>query len=603
MFITAKRHEREKQELLEASNRITDAILDNSDQGLFLLDAKGRIQPRVSRSLGILFHRQDFANLTLEKLVAPLVTAKTLTIVRNHLAELFGTSPREGARPWTLPVQSALPAQTAEPAQSDLPAQPAAAAQLESSVRLESSMQLESSVQLEGSILLQGSAVTADAQRANPLGDIEVRMANRDGGFETAHLSFEFHPLDAEPRLWLVCVADITRDVQAARELEDLQNQVQTQSEILRSVLQGGGAGFAALMQRTDASMKAIQTVLKKPAREQEAFRGKLEEALDEVDRVRRDAAALKLSALERAARQFEDSLHDLRSRSTLSGSDFLPLAVKLDQLYGQFATLKSLTAGMSQAPGAPAVPSTTENGTQIIQAPKFMAQRSTAKPPPVPGTNSSAPAGSLENTLRALTEHVAEEHKKTVILDVHGLAQVPPAYQAAVKNVAIQLIRNAVMHGIEAPAAREARNKPPHGTLRLEFRSLADGAFEVLFEDDGCGLDPDRVRATAIARGVIAGEAAARLRDRETIKLIFKSGYSTLESAPGEPAHGTGLSLVRRYVHEAGGKIALASLLGHETRFKFTLPPLADTHAPTPDREANSRTAAPPHAAAQPEG
>jgi hypothetical protein len=521
MFITAKRHEREKQELLDASNRITEAILHNGDQGLFLLDARDRIQPQVSRSLGALF--QDFSNLSFEKLVAPLVTAKMLTVVRNHIAQLLGTAARENPQ----------------------------------------------------------GAHSPDELDSSPLKDLEVRLPNADGGFDSAHYSFELHRLEGEPRLWLVRVADITREVQTARELEELQTQVQTQGEILRSVLQVGGARFAALIQRTDASMKAINAVLKKPAREQDAFRGKLEEALDEVDRVRRDAAAFKLSALEWAARQFEDSLHDLRSRNTLSGSDFLPLAVKLDQLYGQFATLKSLTAASSQATaspgGAPAAPNMTENGTQIIQAPKFMAQKSATQPAPVPGTSSSAPAGSLENTLRALTEHVAEEHQKTVILDVQGLSLVPHPYQAAVKNVAIQLIRNAVMHGIETPAAREASGKPPHGTLRLEFKSMADGTFDLLFEDDGCGLDPDRVRATAIARGVIAGEGAARLRDREAIKLIFKSAYSTLESAPGEPPHGSGLSLVRRYVHEAGGKVALASLLGHETRFKVTLPPLAD--------------------------
>jgi chemotaxis protein histidine kinase CheA len=57
---------------------------------------------------------------------------------------------------------------------------------------------------------------------------------------------------------------------------------------------------------------------------------------------------------------------------------------------------------------------------------------------------------------------------------------------------------------------------------------------------------------------------------------LIFKSGYTTLASASGEAPHGTGMSLVRRYVHEAGGKIALATLLGHETRFKVTLPAVA---------------------------
>ncbi|HEX4150702.1 MAG TPA: ATP-binding protein [Steroidobacteraceae bacterium] len=529
MFISAKRHEREKQELLDASGRITDAVLGHSDQGLFLLDAKDRIQPQVSRSLSALFRRPDFANLSFEKLLAPLVTAKTLTVLRSHIARVLGSEDPE--------------------------------------------------------------------PRAEPLGNIELRLPNGDGGFDSAHYSFEFHPVAGEPPLWLVCVADVTRQVQTARELEELQSQLQTQGEILRGVLQVGGPRFAALIQRIDASMKTINAVLKKPAREQDAFRGKLEEALEEVDRVRRDAAAFKISALESAARQFEDSLHDLRSRSTLSGSDFLPLAVKLDQLYGQFAALKSLTAASSPQPGSAAggvqtQPDMTDNGTQVIQAPRFLTQRAASKSSPVPATSSSAPAGSLENTLRALTEHVAEDLKKTVVLDVHGLGLVPSAYQAAVKNVAIQLIRNAVMHGIESSSTREARGKPANGTLRLEFKGVADGSFELLFEDDGCGLDPDQVRATAIARGVIAGEGAARLRDREAIKLIFKSGYSTLESVPGEAAHGSGLSLVRRYVHEAGGKIAIASLLGHETRFKMTLPSLANSSATATSAADWSRSA-----------
>ncbi len=183
------------------------------------------------------------------------------------------------------------------------------------------------------------------------------------------------------------------------------------------------------------------------------------------------------------------------------------------------------------------------------------------------------ARAGSLESTLTALTELVAQEHRKTVTLECIGMQSVPARYQATIKNVAIQLIRNAVMHGIESTAVRRGAGKPAHGTVQLEFKALPDGSFELHFQDDGGGLDPDKVRATAVARGLIAEDAAARLRDRQAIKLIFKSGFTTLPESPGEPARGTGMSLVRRYVHEAGGKIALASLLGHETRFKVTLP------------------------------
>ncbi|MDP9090991.1 MAG: hypothetical protein M3O26_19930, partial [Pseudomonadota bacterium] len=85
MFISVKRHEREKKELISASNRLNDAILKTSSTGLFLMDCKGKVQPQVSTALGTLFRRQDFANLTVEKLIGPLVSAKTLSMVRTHM--------------------------------------------------------------------------------------------------------------------------------------------------------------------------------------------------------------------------------------------------------------------------------------------------------------------------------------------------------------------------------------------------------------------------------------------------------------------------------------------------------------------------------------
>jgi two-component system, chemotaxis family, sensor kinase CheA len=540
MFISTKRHEREKQALVSASNRLTDAILRTSSLGLFLLDSKDKIQPQVSGSLATLFRRQDFSNLSFEKLIAPLVSARTLSIARTHMARLMDLARSEN-------------------------------------------------------------------EESNPLQDVEVRFSNTDGTTDTAHYSFHFGAMEIppEPRLWLVRVTDITTRVQQHCELVDLRAQVLTQGEILRSVLQAGATRFGTFVQRTDASMKIINAVLKKPAREADAFRGKLEETLREVDRIRRDAAALKLTGLQAAAQEFEDALQELRSRATLSGSDFLPLAVKLDTLYGQFAMLRSWVsqaapvrdaevevevAVAAAAPVAVAEPDARgvetpgmetgvaqsgvmENGAQISEAPKLKAEMAARTEAPEP--KRMAAAGSLDSTLATLTDLVAQEHHKTVILECSGLHLVPNRYQATIKNIAIQLIRNAVVHGVESAAERESAGKPVHGTLQLEFRPTADNGFELLFQDDGRGLNPDQVRTVAVARGLLTAEDAARLRDRQAIKLIFKSGFTTMTEAPGAPKHGAGMSLVRRYVHEAGGRIALASLLGHETRFKVTLPTL----------------------------
>jgi two-component system chemotaxis sensor kinase CheA len=510
MFISVKRHEREKQELITASTRLTDAILKTSAIGLFLMDSKGKVQPQVSASLGTLFRRQDFANLTVEKLIGPLVSAKTLSVVRTYMIRFL------------------------DPARGE-----------------------------------------TDVD--NPLQDVEVKLTNTDGSFSAAHYSFEFSSVDIplEPRSWMVRVSDITARVQELRELEDLRVHVLTQGEILRSVLQAGGTRFGSFLQRTDASMKTINGVLKKPAREAGAFRHKLEETLEEVDRIRRDAAALKLSGLQSAAREFEDALQELRSRETLSGSDFLPLAVKLDSLYGQFALLRTLTSQAGPAREAePSVPEArvTENGTQVIEAPKFFAELAQQSSPPA---QRMAAVGSLESTLTTLTDLVAQENQKTVVLECRGLELVPPRYQATVKNVAIQLIRNAVVHGVETAAEREQAGKAPNATLHLEFNSTPGRGFELLFQDDGRGLDPDKVRDVAVAKGLLSQEDASQLRDRQAIKLIFKSGFTTMSDTSGDAKHGSGMSLVRRYVHEAGGKIALASIVGQETRFKVTLPAL----------------------------
>lgn len=499
MFITRNRYEAEKRaatELLSAGNHLTNAILRHSPQGLFFLDANDNVLLTVSSCLVSLFRRQDFKNLSFEQLLTPLVTAKALNMARNHLASLR-TMTHFGT-----------------------------------------------------------------AEESNPLQNVEVRLANPDGSFETGYYAFDFYALDSPPQagMWLVRVTDVTARVQTTRELDDLRAQNQTQSEILREVLQMGRARFAAFLQRTDGTMKTIAAILKKPARSTIAFRNKLEETLDEVDRVRRDGAALKLTALQNAAQQFEDALHELRSRSSLSGNEFLPLAVKLDELFSQFTLVRSLSMAVGAAK---------EHALASIDPPAVTQER-----------NAAAPLGSLENTLASLANHIAQEHQKLVALECAGLTEAPSNYQATIKNTAIQMIRNSIVHGIETPERRREIGKPEQGTMRLEFKKLPDGSFELLFRDDGCGLDPAQIRQIAIAKGLIAEHAAAELRDRQAIKLIFQAGFSTLENSPGAVARGTGMSLVRRYVHEANGRIALASLLGHDTRFRVSLPAVATRQA-----------------------
>lgn len=490
MFIGRKKYEAEKrtqQALVSNHASIAHSILQHASQGFLFIDAKEKVLPQFSASLISMFRRRDFANLTLEQLLAPLVTPKTLNVVRSYMANLH----------------------CAQPIDPDI----------------------------------------------NPLKNIEIRLTNPNGSLQTAYYELVVHAsnLPEENLHWLIQVTDITLQVQTMRELDDLRSQNQTQGEVLHRLLKIGRTRFAAFLTRTDGSMKTIGQILKKPARSEAAFRSKLEETLDEVDCVRRDGIAFKITALHAAAQNFEDALHELRSRSTLSGNDFLPLAVKLDQLFSQFALVRTLTQ------------STTDEVDQSQSLPKTTVLLS---------TRATSMSG-LEKTLTGLAEHIAKEQLKIIVMQCTGLSDVPQQYQSTVKNITIQMIRNSLQHGIELPTDRLKVGKAEQGSLQIEFKATTDGSFEFLFCDDGCGLDPAQIRQTAILKDLITADAAAELNDRQAIKLIFKQGFSSSHKTPDASGNKTGMSLVRRYVHQANGRIALASRLGQETRFKITLPPL----------------------------
>ena len=206
-------------------------------------------------------------------------------------------------------------------------------------------------------------------------------------------------------------------------------------------------------------------------------------------------------------------------------------------------------------------------------------ANRSVANTKPLTGANTLAQNGCcIEN------QHDWPAAAKIIIsiADLNGVGVPTKAltgkrFTATWANTAETLI---------TAAEREQAGKPAQGALELQFGALPDGTFDLRFQDDGRGVDPALVRRIAIERGLITADVAQRLRDRQTIKLIFKDGFTSLASTGTGPdsdgaAHGAGLSLVRRYVHDAGGKVALASDPGKETRFKVSLPEIVKDAAP----------------------
>jgi two-component system, chemotaxis family, sensor kinase CheA len=476
---------------LASALRQTADILGTVKDGLFLLDDKARIGATHSASVERLFKRSDLAGISFEELLKPLVPEKTLQTAQRFVEVLWSERTRENL-----------------------------------------------------------------VKSINPLQEVEVNFEGTSGSQETRWLEFDFHRVKSDGKQvnLLVSVNDVTQRVRLARELAESREKAQSQVDTLLGVLHVNPQQLRSFLSDSDAAMKMVNAMMREPAREEAAFRRKLDSIFRQIHAIKGEAAALGLGTVESRAHEFEDALKDLRERQTLSGGDFLPLVVKLDDLFTHLASINDLVSRLAQlnfvgSPGAAAVEQ------------------------PAPRAAAPQPADPISDTLTQLVERIAKDKGKSAQLAADGLAGVPADYRRAVKDIAVQAVRNALVHGIEEPDFRKRSGKAPTGTIKVEFRSEGANGYRLIIEDDGAGLNSRKIREAATARGIVTSEEAARLEPKQLLSLLFRPGFSTQDVADEDAGRGVGMSVVAELVRELQGRIGISSGEGRYTRFTIVLP------------------------------
>jgi two-component system chemotaxis sensor kinase CheA len=528
IFFYFARNLRKDEAISNRQRKETSDILRTVNEGLFLLDKDLKVGSERSMALNNIFRREDFTGFTFDQLLKEIVPEKTLRTAMDYVALLWGDRVNEKL-----------------------------------------------------------------VKTINPLNEVEVHFDNASGGFDTHFLEFDFNRVKAEGSLshLLVTVNDVTKRVMLSRELQESQEKAQAQLDLLLRILHVEPDSLTGFLTDADVSLKMVNSILKEPAREESAFRAKIDGIYRQVHAVKGEAAALGLKTVEQRAHAFEEALQDLKGRTSLSGSDFLPLVVKLDDLFNHLAQVREMLSrlvDLHQAIASRRGPMSA--GTPQVEAEKvdrWLAGESdepqqhdktmSMKAPVIPAAEIPAaePAGGagLERTLADLAARVASSQSKQVALRCTGLESVPEAYRRAVKDITIQLVRNAVVHGIEEPSERTRAHKAEVGTLAVEFAARDSEGYELIVQDDGRGLQLDRIKEVAVERGLITPAQASMLDPRQTMALIFRPGFSTADRVTTDAGRGAGMDLVRILVAELGGRVGLASAGGKFSKFKIWLP------------------------------
>jgi two-component system, chemotaxis family, sensor kinase CheA len=135
-----------------------------------------------------------------------------------------------------------------------------------------------------------------------------------------------------------------------------------------------------------------------------------------------------------------------------------------------------------------------------------------------------------------------------------------------------IHLLRNAVDHGIESPSDRFKKGKPGQGLIQLSARH-EQGQIILTVEDDGNGIDTERLKASSVSKGYLTEAEAANLSNEKAIDLIFQSGVSTAKKVTDISGRGVGMDIVRNNIERINGSIVVSTEKGSGTKFQIVLP------------------------------
>ena len=506
---------------VESAQQETNEILTTINDGLFLLDREYHIGSQHSTSLVKLLGQNELAGKDFLTLLKSLVSEDTLKIAQEYLDMMFSSH-----------VNPDL--------MSDL----------------------------------------------NPLDCVEIHFPARDGGFDIRYFAFQFIPVKKSEQLvhLLATVNDMTERVILKNELEKAKNESAHILEQLMTVIHINDDVFQQFSDSMTSSLTEINTLLRKPVNKQEQYKEKLHTIARIAHKVKGDAGLVGIETIQASIHNFEALIDIIHKKNNISGNDFLPLTIQLNELHEQLSMLHKLIDNSSFIREALDSPSKTHSGDtsdsykqkvvkeEVDKADMFDEAISIDKKNDKTYTNNSI--DEWKNSMASMVENISLKYNKKVEIDINDLNinDVPGNHQEDVKSVIIQFVKNALIHGIENSASRTAIGKSAIGNIRI-FTQKTTSGVAVVVRDDGRGIDLDSIRQKLIHKHNHSPDKVASLSSSQLIGYMFRSGFSTANDVTYDAGRGVGLSVVKNFSNKCNGKLSVIYDVKKFTEFKVFIP------------------------------
>ena len=386
----------------------------------------------------------------------------------------------------------------------------------------------------------------------NPLHRISVQDEQGNG---IKFLDFKFFHvwLGESIERVLVSVVDTTETVMLQASLDLQKEQQGRELEMLNIILNTDPTLMHNFVSGSIARLNDINQVLKQPNTNKNELHSKVHYIARQIHAVKGEASSLKLSRMVNICETFEESLQVMKMSNNLSGEDFLGLVVLLEDLYRLFDVLENYSSRVGNNLSG-------SNDTNAELSPEQIARKF---------------AQTQEDYFKQFVADIAARHEKKAQLVMRGFDQnlISPEQWAQLKDVAIQLLRNSVVHGIELPETRLQRGKSQTGTIQLTLSQQSDGNLMLVAEDDGNGIDFNAIRRKAVVQGLVSVSQADAMQQQQLLSLMFSSGFSTVTQESEDAGRGVGMDIIKDIIKNMGGRINIATDAESYTRFSMTFP------------------------------
>jgi HAMP domain-containing protein/signal transduction histidine kinase len=396
-------------------------------------------------------------------------------------------------------------------------------------------------------------------QQTNPLVEVEFRIVQPKGAQSSKFLEFRFNRVveGGKTTQIMVTVRDITSRIALTKQIKESEAKAKSQIEMLFGIMHLDPPILGEFLNHTKTEITGMLSLL-----EAEQFGSHAGELGDErsdrylrllqkisrsIHLIKGNAAMLRLSYFESLANQIEEKIGAVRANSALAGEQFLPITTGLASLLDQIGMTHDLIG-------------------RLLSMQKVFGKGARDS-----DHNDFTP-------LYTLADEIAQRNGKQVRVDLQiqdDLARLASPLHEAVPTMLAQLVRNAVLHGIEAPGERLAHRKHPVGEIRICAYVQNEGAKKIILtvRDDGRGINYQLLRRRAVQLGYASVKAIGSWTEPQLMGLLFETGFTTMDRPTMDGGRGVGLDAVRDLIAKLGGVLNVSSQEGAFCEFRLEIP------------------------------